>query len=153
MSECPSRRRSRQRKVILEQLRNLGCHPNALAVYNAARRKLPRISLGTVYRNLHVLVEQGKILALEGLSERTLYDHRTDEHLHVVCCRCGKVADVDDGAIVMREVIPDYVSGYQITGFRGGLVGLCPECQNTAAAVHIESKERASSTALNREEA
>lgn len=95
---------------------------------------MPRVSLGTVYRNLHVLAEQGEIRVLEGLDERALFDHRTDDHLHVVCEQCGKVADVDSGTISMPEVLPDFVSGYEITGFRGGLVGICPECQNTSTA-------------------
>ncbi|MBD3370322.1 transcriptional repressor [Candidatus Fermentibacteria bacterium] len=134
MSSHPARRRTRQRQVILEELRSLGCHPTALTIYNAVRDRLPRVSLGTVYRNLHVLAEQGEIRVLESLGERTLFDHRTDDHLHVVCERCGKVADVDSGTISMPEALPDFVSGYEITGIRGGLVGICPECQNTSVS-------------------
>ena len=58
-------RKSRQRDLILEELRSVRKHLSADEVYALVRRKLPRISLGTVYRNLEVLTEMGEIQTLE----------------------------------------------------------------------------------------
>ena len=56
-----NRRITKQRQVILEELRKLNTHPSADEIYKVVRRRLPRISLGTVYRNLEVLVQMGEI--------------------------------------------------------------------------------------------
>ncbi|MGE5577510.1 MAG: Fur family transcriptional regulator, partial [Syntrophothermus sp.] len=52
---------TRQRQIILEELKNVTTHPTADEVYEMVRRRLPRISLGTVYRNLELLAEEGII--------------------------------------------------------------------------------------------
>jgi Fur family ferric uptake transcriptional regulator len=56
---------TRQRKVILEELRNVDTHPSADEIYEMVRKRLPHISLGTVYRNLEILSETGAIQKLE----------------------------------------------------------------------------------------
>ena len=56
---------TKQRKVILEELRKLKTHPSADEIYNIVRERLPRISLGTVYRNLEILSDAGVILKLD----------------------------------------------------------------------------------------
>ena len=66
------RRMTRQRRVILDELRKLRCHPSAEELHGIVRRAMPGISLGTVYRNLDVLWEDGKILKLEALGAQAL---------------------------------------------------------------------------------
>jgi Fur family ferric uptake transcriptional regulator len=56
---------TRQRRVILEELRKVNTHPSADEIYEIVRKRLPRISLGTVYRNLEILSESGDIQKLE----------------------------------------------------------------------------------------
>ena len=65
MQKHPNLRMTRQRRVILEELRKVNNHPSAYEIYEFVRKRLPRISLGTVYRNLEILSESGDIQKLE----------------------------------------------------------------------------------------
>ena len=65
---------TRQRKVILEELLKQNAHPSADEIYQMVRRRMPRISLGTVYRNLEVLASMGKIQKLELSGALKRYD-------------------------------------------------------------------------------
>ena len=65
MQKHPNLRMTRQRRVILEELRKVKTHPSADEIYEIVRKRLPRISLGTVYRNLEILSESGDIQKLE----------------------------------------------------------------------------------------
>ncbi|MBW2172694.1 MAG: transcriptional repressor, partial [Deltaproteobacteria bacterium] len=83
-----------QRKVILEELRMADSHLTADDVYKMVRARLPRISLGTVYRNLEILSRLGMIHKLElgGMQKR--FDGKTQDHYHLRCLRCGRIDDV-----------------------------------------------------------
>ena len=94
MRRAARKRRTRQLEQVFEALRGDHTHPFAHEIYRRVHKKLPRISLATVYRNLHSLVEEGKIrtLLLDGQAAR--YDPETSEHDHFVCERCGRVVDL-----------------------------------------------------------
>ena len=88
-----------QRKVIVDELRKLKCHPTADELYEVVRRKLPRISLGTVYRNLEVLSANGEIQRL-GLGRKQMcFDGNTSRQYHLVCRLCGAIEDIKAGRI------------------------------------------------------
>ena len=127
--ENPTLRMTRQRKVILQELRNASSHLTADEVYDMVRRLLPKISLGTVYRNLELLSESGVIRKLEIGSTRKLFDGRSENHYHVRCVRCGRVDDVPGMPIPAIENTFRDVSDYQITGYQLVLIGVCPACR------------------------
>jgi len=119
---------TRQRKVILEELRKLNTHPSADQIYEVVRHRLPRISLGTVYRNLEVLSELGEIqkLELSGLLKR--FDWNTKKHYHIRCVRCSRV---DDAPIAPLNQLDNELYGatvFEIIGHNLEFTGLCPEC-------------------------
>ncbi len=124
-----SRRNTRQRQVVLEELRKLTSHPTAAELYEITRRRLPKISLGTVYRNLELLVQTGVIRKLETSGQEARFEGKADRHYHVRCVHCGRVDDAqglsDDP---VKEIIKN-VNGYEILGFRLEFVGVCAECQ------------------------
>ena len=70
-------RNSRQRQVILEELRKLTSHPTAAVLYAVVRRRLPKISLGTVYRNLELLARMGVVQKLELAGGEARFDGRS----------------------------------------------------------------------------
>src|SRR5262245_50548168 len=80
------------RRVVLEVVRGTESHPTAGAVHRMVRRRLPRVSLGTVYRNLRLLVAQGLVKEVPGPYAR--FDGNTSEHHHFTCLGCGRIADV-----------------------------------------------------------
>src|SRR2546428_11883187 len=92
MRRAARKRRTRQLAQVFEALQGDHSHPFAHEIYRRVHKKLPRISLATVYRNLHSLVEEGKIrtLLLDGQAAR--FDPETSEHDHFVCERSGRAA-------------------------------------------------------------
>ena len=123
-----NRRITKQRQVILEELRKLNTHPSADEIYNVVRRRLPRISLGTVYRNLEVLVEMGEIQKLELTGSIKRYDWDTNKHYHVRCVCCNRV---DNAPIAPLNQLEDEIyeaTVFEIIGHNLEFTGLCPEC-------------------------
>ena len=91
----PKRNASRQRDAVLSAVRAIPGHPTADNVYQRVRRVYPRISLGTVYRNLRVLAEDGVIGAVENARDGAMvFDKMTTAHHHFICIECGAIIDV-----------------------------------------------------------
>ena len=137
----PHRKRPRntqQRKIILEELRKVTSHPTAADLYEIVRRRLPRISLGTVYRNLELLSRLGTIqkLAIGGAEAR--FDGNPDHHYHVRCVRCGRMDDLSGPFCEVILPPPERVDGYEILGHRLEYFGICAVCRSTPAT-HSEA--------------
>jgi Fur family ferric uptake transcriptional regulator len=122
---------TRQRKVILEELRKANSHPTADEVYEIVRKRLPRISLGTIYRNLETLSRSGIIRKLELGGTQKRFDGDPEDHYHVRCINCGRLDDVPTKPIPDIEDAFRNVCDYQITGHQLVLTGLCPKCKKT----------------------
>lgn len=129
MSASSKLRMTRQRRVILEAVNKVHSHPTAEQVYAMVRRRLPRISLGTVYRNLDVLSSRGMIQRLEFGREQMRFDRELGSHCHVRCVRCGRVDDVrgEPGAIL--QDVSREAHGYDIIGHRVEFIGVCSGCK------------------------
>ncbi len=129
-----------QRRVILDELQRLGSHPTADELYESVRKRLPSISLGTVYRNLEMLSEAGMIQKLEISGSQKRFDGVTGNHYHVRCLKCGRVDDIEAGPVVDIDKVVKSVHGYQIVSHRLEFVGVCPRCR-TETHEHDESKQ------------
>jgi len=121
-------KRSKQRDRILNVLRRTRSHPTAEWVFERVREELPKISLGTVYRNLHVLREQGKIQELDFGEGLKRYDAFVEPHYHFVCDACGTVRDLDvpsfdDVNDRVRQLVADEVHTHRLDFF-----GTCGDC-------------------------
>ena len=121
-------RMTRQRQTILDIFRTPGRHFTADDVYMNVRRKLPKVSLGTVYRNLDILSQAGLIrkLSLGGVQRQ--YDGGLHHHYHVQCIRCGKVADVPAERIGDLNSAARETSDFEILDHELGFRGICAEC-------------------------
>lgn len=121
-------RRSKQRELILEELKGVTCHPTADELYELVRKRISNISLGTVYRNLELMASNGIILKIES-GGKNRFDGNAIPHPHLRCTECGKVEDMNFAVDV--PVPPQLAtSGYKITGCTVEYFGLCPECRN-----------------------
>lgn len=128
MQESTSMRITTQRQIILEELSKVASHPTANEVYEMVRRRLPRIGLGTVYRNLELMAETGMILKIEVGGTQKRFDATIIPHYHVRCVECGKV---DDIKMPIQHAINEaaaQASKYQIMGHHVEFTGLCSEC-------------------------
>jgi Fur family transcriptional regulator, ferric uptake regulator len=119
-----------QRRVILDELQKLRSHPTADELYESVRKRLPSISLGTVYRNLEMLSEAGMIQKLEISGSQKRFDGITRNHYHVRCLKCGRVDDIETGPIADIDKVMKSVHGYKIVSHRLEFVGVCPRCRN-----------------------
>ncbi len=123
----PTRRLTKQRKIILEELCKVTSHPTADEVYDMVRKKLPKISLGTVYRNLEVLSSDGRIQIIRAPGEQKRFDGDITPHHHVLCVHCGCVGDVFNA---LDKPVDDthIVTTFKIIGHTSFFYGICPTC-------------------------
>lgn len=121
-----------QRRMILDELRASRSHPTADEIYDRVRRRLPRISLGTVYRNLETLASQGAIQRLDLAGVQRRFDHMTTPHHHIRCVRCGRLEDIVVGMSAPLEEIVRDARGFEILDVSLEFLGICPECRGSS---------------------
>ena len=122
------KRATRQLAAVYESLQDDHSHPSADEIYRRVRSTLPRISLGTVYRNLQRLVAEGKI-RLFLLGERVArYDPMVAEHDHFICQQCGRVEDVLLERDRRVNLDPLRNKGFTVTAHSLAIHGLCQKC-------------------------
>lgn len=122
-------RTTKQKRVILDILQNTDTHPTADWVYQEARKVLPDISLGTVYRNLNLLRDLGKIQELNYGSGQSRYDGNASNHYHFVCEKCKRVLDLE---LPLMEYLDEQLGkdyGLKVSHHRMEFYGLCQTCQ------------------------
>ncbi len=117
-----------QRKLILEELRKDKTHPTADQVYVQVRRRLPRISLATVYRNLELLSEHGLVRRLVSGPGPMRYDGGLAPHFHVRCVVCGAIEDVMLQLDERIDAAAARQTGFEILGHELEFSGICPDC-------------------------
>ncbi len=122
-------RNSKQRDTILKIVRGSCDHPTAEMVYEKARLEINNISLGTVYRNLNLLSEEGLIKRIKLLGESDRFDKTLENHSHIICEKCGEVSDI------MGDNIQEFIDQLEsktdsrITKYEISLRGICSDCQ------------------------
>lgn len=121
-------RMTNQRQVILEEIQKVNTHPTADEVYEMVRKRLPRISLGTVYRNLEILSTSGIIQKIGPISTQMRFDGITKNHYHLRCVYCGKVEDAPIETVDKLENAIREKSDYIIIGHKLEFIGICPKC-------------------------
>lgn len=121
-------RMTRQKKLVLEILRSTNIHPTADWVYEQARKVIPDISLGTIYRNLGYLKSTGEIMELNYGSTFSRYDGNPRNHYHFVCVKCGKILDVDLPVLNGLEEEVSRRTKVSVTSHRLEFYGCCSSC-------------------------
>lgn len=122
-------RNSKQRTRILELLRSTGSHPTATWLYDKLKNEFPNLSLGTVYRNLIILIEQGLINKIDFGSTFDRYDANIERHYHFICEKCDLITDIS--MPVMDELDKKVISntGFKVKRHRIEFYGLCHNCK------------------------
>jgi Fe2+ or Zn2+ uptake regulation protein len=136
-------RRSEQRAVVLSVVRSTMDHPTAAWVHEQARRELPRIGLGTVYRNLARLVEDGLIREIRGGPGPSRFDGNTGRHYHIRCLGCGRVNDLPISVTSRLEEEAAQAMNFLVLGHEVEVQGLCPRCRPASSSEkHSHKKDR-----------
>lgn len=113
--------------MVLQAVQSRCDHPTAEQICEDVHAVDPKISHGTVYRNLNRLSEDGAISHVR-VPGADRYDLRTDFHYHMFCVKCKKVADVPHSYKPNLDEEMMRQSGYQIIRHRLIFEGICPEC-------------------------
>jgi Fe2+ or Zn2+ uptake regulation protein len=127
------RHQTRQRARILEWLRETDSHPTAGEVHAALVRELPNLSLGTVYRNLEVLVTERLIDEVHAAGGRVRYDGNPKPHHHFTCEACGAIEDLHLRAPLELARKLRRARGRTARRIRIEFFGLCEACESLAS--------------------
>lgn len=124
-------RQTRQLAAVYDVVSAARDHPTAEDVHARVRRRLPRVSLGTVYRNLQKLAAQQRVRVVHLTDRAARYDWMLENHDHFLCERCGSVTDLPRS----RAVRPDFTdlgrAGYAVRTHALTFYGHCPDCGGT----------------------
>ena len=117
---------TKQRQLIFEILSEMRGHPTAEQIFLEAKRRMPSIAMGTVYRNLGLMVDAGEIRRVVIANEPDRFDHTLAPHHHMICTRCGQVTDIASGD--MRSYI-EKLAGVEIESYDLSIRYICPVCR------------------------
>lgn len=119
---------SRQRESIKASLMCRHDHPTADALYASIREEFPNISLGTVYRNLNLLVETGEIRKLTCGDGADHFDGNTNDHYHFICSECNHIYDMEISSLQSLDEKAQEVAPGQIDSHYVLFYGTCNQC-------------------------
>lgn len=132
-------RYSSRRQLILDTLRSCTNHPTAEELYTMVREHMPSISLGTVYRNLNVLVDSDEIRKFEPPGQvKARYDAKREEHAHLVCRECNTVYDLNLPEVSSIDEKVETITGFYTEQRDIVLNGVCRSCRE-----HLRSQRTA----------
>ena len=120
-------RDTKQRRVVYETIRETLSHPTADWIFERVRTTMPKISLGTVYRNLAVLKDEGMVREIYGSDRRAHYDAVTVRHAHFICSECGAIGDVHNVPELDWRAAKELV-GCEVTEQHIEFAGVCAAC-------------------------
>jgi Fur family peroxide stress response transcriptional regulator len=118
-----------QRTEIYRELASTREHPDAETIYTRVRKRIPAISLDTVYRTLRLLEKKGLISRVGSLGEKTRFDANTDRHHHFVCTECGFMGDIYNDEWNAFRAPSDVKAMGIVNSIHVELRGLCKACQ------------------------
>lgn len=120
-------RSSKQRDAVLDVLRSSCDHPTADVIYERVKEIIPNISLGTVYRNLGQLRDEGLITVVESSDKKIHYEGNLETHIHFLCKKCDEITDV-----FTNPEIPKIFSemGYLVENQKTVYYGVCKKCRD-----------------------
>lgn len=121
-------RYSRQRERIYEYLCSTFEHPSAEKIYQDLRKEMPNLSLGTVYRNLKVLQQLGKIKTIPSTQGIEHYDADCSKHIHFICQECGEIYDVKSVDYESLTNSFHLDSSFNPIKLDLSIIGYCPKC-------------------------
>ncbi len=119
---------SKQRDALVSLLRSTKSHPTAAWLYENLREEFPHISLGTIYRNLKMLSDNGTILRLDIGSGTEHYDGFIHKHYHFVCSECETISDIEMNFDSLNE-LASKETGSEVTNHSLIFYGKCNKCK------------------------
>ena len=121
-------KRSRQRERILEIVRTTNIHPTASWIYERLKEEIPGLSMGTVYRNLNILIDQGFVRKIDFGSTFDRFEANIEPHYHFICEKCGEIFDLDLSIDASLNEMVNKKTRFSAKRHRIEFYGLCDRC-------------------------
>jgi len=122
-------RQSKQRNRILELLHSTDSHPTADWIYEQIKKDFPRLSLGTVYRNLSILTRQGLVKKIHFGSTFDRFEANVKPHYHLICESCGKICDFEMTIYENINEQAKQLTNFNINHHKIEFFGICEDCR------------------------
>lgn len=121
-----------QRQILFEVLMSMTGHPSPEEVYAKVKRRIPSVSLATVYKNIHLFIESGMFreVSLHHGSLRVEVNRRP--HHHLVCTVCRSISDIDEKELGLLQKPRKLSGGFLVERYAVDVLGLCPACQENS---------------------
>ena len=117
-----------QRQVIYEALYDTPDHPSPEAIYAKVRRRIPSISLGTVYKNIKTFVDTGLLREVSLHHGSTRLETNLNHHHHLVCSNCKAIIDLEADDLEPLRLKKKLPNGFQVHRYSVEVIGLCHNC-------------------------
>jgi Fur family peroxide stress response transcriptional regulator len=121
-------RATAQRLMICKEIDRAG-HIDIDTLYERLKTEIPSLSLATIYKNMHSLVEKDIISEVSIEGKKTMYEISIDNHIHHVCTRCGHIEDIEYNVMNMVSSIRE-LSGRNVSGCKLTTFGICSRCMS-----------------------
>lgn len=108
-------------------------HPSPEEVYARVKKRVPAISLATVYKNIHLFVEKGVLKELSMHHGSMRVEFNDEVHHHMVCSECKAVTDVDESDLGVLPSLKELPGGFQVKRLSIDIIGVCAACQKLVA--------------------
>ena len=133
-----------QRRVIYETVMSLDGHPSPELIYEAVRKKIPSISLATVYKNVRTFLESGMLREVSMHHGSIRVEPNESEHYHLVCTRCRRITDLDPESVqVVALSRKRPLKDFQVTRISVDVLGICAACAAKENSSKARRRERA----------
>ncbi|MGI8769823.1 MAG: Fur family transcriptional regulator [Acidobacteriaceae bacterium] len=118
-----------QRQVLYEVMQTMPGHPSPEEVYARVKKRIPAISLATVYKNVHLFVERGVLKELSMHHGSLRVELNNFHHHHMVCSHCNAITDVEEKDLGVLPALQELPGGFQVERYSIDVIGLCAACQ------------------------
>lgn len=118
-----------QRQVLYEVLKTMHGHPSPEEVYAKVKKKVPAISLATVYKNIHLFVESGVFRKVSMHHGSLRVEMNEEPHHHMVCSKCKQIADIGEKDLGLASKHARLPGGFLVERYAVDVIGVCAKCQ------------------------
>jgi Fur family transcriptional regulator, peroxide stress response regulator len=120
-----------QRQVLYEVMKTMHGHPSPEEVYARVKKKVPAISLATVYKNIHLFVERGVFREMSMHHGSVRVEMNREPHHHMVCSHCKAITDIEEKDLGVLPAVRRLPGGFQVERYAIDVIGICAACQKT----------------------
>jgi Fur family peroxide stress response transcriptional regulator len=118
-----------QRQVLYEVMQAMPGHPSPEEVYARVKKRVPAISLATVYKNIHLFVERGVLKELSMHHGSLRVELNSVHHHHIVCSHCKAITDIEEKDLGVLPALRELPGGFQVERYSIDVIGICAACQ------------------------